>query len=151
MNSSALFLLKPHTRDLGGFSVRTARELRRTGAHLQGLQTWVALPKESELADPAFSHHPKATLPRISAPGVELRVVASSASRASRGTTSSSRSRRPEGKVNVRRAHEHLLFRSARHRCVIPHPFRFTSKITLHPLFLSRQSIWTSICSKSGR
>ncbi len=162
MNSSALFLLKPHTRDLGGFSVRrvlpgmphrmvgpfiffdhmgpadfapgtgidvrphphiglatvtylfqgeilhrdslgtvqaispgdvnwmtaghgivhserTARELRRTGTHLQGLQTWVALPKESELADPAFSHHPKATLPRISAPGVELRVVAGSA------------------------------------------------------------------------
>src|SRR5258706_9366304 len=162
MNSSALFLLKPHTRDLGGFSVRrvlpgvphrmvgpfiffdhmhpadfapgtgidvrphphiglatvtylfegeilhrdslgtvqsiapgdvnwmtaghgivhserTARELRRTGARLQGLQTWVALPKKNELAHPAFNHHPKATLPLISAPGVELRVVAGSA------------------------------------------------------------------------
>src|SRR2546423_13395799 len=60
-------------------SERTAPEPRRTGARLQGLQTWVALPKKNELADPAFSHHPKATLPLISAPGVELRVVAGSA------------------------------------------------------------------------
>src|SRR5438105_14720319 len=60
-------------------SERTAPELRRAGARLQGLQTWVALPKKNELVDPAFSHHPKATLPRISAPGVELRVVAGSA------------------------------------------------------------------------
>src|SRR5260370_40346 len=62
-------------------SERTAPELRRTGARMQGLQTWVALPKKNELADPAFSHHPKATLPLISAPGVELRVVAGSAFR----------------------------------------------------------------------
>src|SRR3979409_1805439 len=48
-------------------------------ARARGVQTWVALPKKSELADPAFSHHPKATLPLISAPGVELRVVAGSA------------------------------------------------------------------------
>ncbi len=60
-------------------SERTAPELRRTGARLQGLQTWVALPKKNELADPEFSHHPKATLPRISAPGLEMRVVAGSA------------------------------------------------------------------------
>jgi redox-sensitive bicupin YhaK (pirin superfamily) len=60
-------------------SERTAPELRRAGARMQGLQTWVALPRKSELAHPAFSHHPKATLPLISAPGVELRVVAGSA------------------------------------------------------------------------
>ncbi len=60
-------------------SERTAPELRRTGARMQGLQTWVALPKKNELADPAFSHHPKATLPLISAPGVELRIVAGNA------------------------------------------------------------------------
>jgi redox-sensitive bicupin YhaK (pirin superfamily) len=60
-------------------SERTAPEPRRTGARMQGLQTWVALPKRNELADPAFSHHPKATLPLISAPGVQLRVVAGSA------------------------------------------------------------------------
>ena len=46
-------------------SERTAPELRRAGARLQGLQTWVALPKKNELVDPAFSHHPKATLPRV--------------------------------------------------------------------------------------
>src|SRR5882757_7963812 len=34
-------------------SERTAPELRRTGARMQGLQTWVALPKKNELADPA--------------------------------------------------------------------------------------------------
>src|SRR5258706_7523774 len=60
-------------------SERTSPEPRRTGARMQGLQTWVALPKKNELADPAFSHHPKATLPLISAPGVELRVVAGNA------------------------------------------------------------------------
>ena len=60
-------------------SERTGPELRRAGARLQGLQTWVALPKKNEFADPAFSHHPKATLPVVSAPGVELRVVAGSA------------------------------------------------------------------------
>jgi redox-sensitive bicupin YhaK (pirin superfamily) len=57
-------------------SERTGLALRRAGARLQGLQTWVALPKGNELADPAFSHHPKATLPQVSAPGVELRIVA---------------------------------------------------------------------------
>ena len=59
-------------------SERTGLALRRAGARLQGLQTWVALPKANELADPAFSHHPKATLPQVSAPGVELRIVAGS-------------------------------------------------------------------------
>jgi hypothetical protein len=60
-------------------SERTGPELRRSGARLQGLQTWIALPKKSELAEPAFDHHPKEALPRLSAPGVELRVVAGSA------------------------------------------------------------------------
>jgi len=60
-------------------SERTGPELRRGGARLQGLQTWVALPKKNELAEPALDHYPKAALPRLSAPGVELRVVAGSA------------------------------------------------------------------------
>lgn len=60
-------------------SERTGPELRRNGARLQGLQTWVALPKSKELAEPGFSHHPKATLPIISAPELELRVVAGTA------------------------------------------------------------------------
>lgn len=60
-------------------SERTGPELRRSGARLQGLQTWVALPKKNEFAEPAFRHHPKSALPRVSAPGVEARVVAGSA------------------------------------------------------------------------
>jgi redox-sensitive bicupin YhaK (pirin superfamily) len=60
-------------------SERTGPELRASGARLQGLQTWVALPKKDESTEPAFRHHPKAALPRISAPGVELRIVAGSA------------------------------------------------------------------------
>jgi hypothetical protein len=60
-------------------SERTGPELRRNGARLQGLQTWVALPKKDEFVEPAFDHYPKAALPRLSGPGVELRVVAGSA------------------------------------------------------------------------
>jgi len=60
-------------------SERTAPELRRAGPRMHGIQTWVALPRASELAEPAFHHHPKAALPRVSAPGVELRVIAGTA------------------------------------------------------------------------
>jgi redox-sensitive bicupin YhaK (pirin superfamily) len=60
-------------------SERTGPELRASGARLQGLQTWVALPRKNEFAEPAYTHHPNATLPRVSAPGVELRIVAGSA------------------------------------------------------------------------
>jgi redox-sensitive bicupin YhaK (pirin superfamily) len=50
---------------------------QRAGEHpLHGLQTWVALPKSYEETDPAFHHHPAATLPRIERAGVLLRVVA---------------------------------------------------------------------------
>jgi hypothetical protein len=60
-------------------SERTGPELRRKGPRIHGIQTWVALPRASELAEPAFHHHPKAALPRVAAPGVELRVIAGSA------------------------------------------------------------------------
>ena len=60
-------------------SERTAPELRRTGPRMHGIQTWVALPRASELAEPAFHHHPEAALPRATAPGVELRVIAGTA------------------------------------------------------------------------
>ena len=60
-------------------SERTAPELRRAGLRMHGIQTWVALPRASEFAEPAFHHHPRATLPRVSAPGVELRVIAGTA------------------------------------------------------------------------
>ncbi len=57
-------------------SERTAPELRAQGQLVHGIQAWVALPKESEEREPAFFHHPAATLPVVSRPGVELRVVA---------------------------------------------------------------------------
>jgi redox-sensitive bicupin YhaK (pirin superfamily) len=60
-------------------SERTAPELRRTGPRVHGIQTWVALPRASELAEPAFRHHPKAALPRVSAAGAEMRVIAGTA------------------------------------------------------------------------
>jgi redox-sensitive bicupin YhaK (pirin superfamily) len=60
-------------------SERTGPEARRTGARVQGIQTWVALPKANEFAEPAFSHHAKSALPRVTAKGVELRVIAGSA------------------------------------------------------------------------
>ena len=60
-------------------SERTAPDLRRAGPRMHGIQTWVALPRASELAEPAFHHHPEAALPRASAPGVELRVIAGAA------------------------------------------------------------------------
>ena len=60
-------------------SERTPVEDRATGLTMHGIQTWVALPRASELAEPEFHHHAEATLPRVSEPGVELRVVAGTA------------------------------------------------------------------------
>jgi redox-sensitive bicupin YhaK (pirin superfamily) len=60
-------------------SERTAPGLRRSGPRVHGIQTWVALPRASELAEPAFHHHPNDTLPRVVSPGVELRVIAGTA------------------------------------------------------------------------
>jgi redox-sensitive bicupin YhaK (pirin superfamily) len=60
-------------------SERTGPEPRRTGARVQGIQTWIALPKANEFAEPAFSHHAKSALPRVTAKGVELRVIAGNA------------------------------------------------------------------------
>jgi redox-sensitive bicupin YhaK (pirin superfamily) len=60
-------------------SERTAAEQRRKGPRLHGIQTWVALPRANELVEPGFHHHPQATLPRLSAGGAELRIVAGTA------------------------------------------------------------------------
>jgi redox-sensitive bicupin YhaK (pirin superfamily) len=60
-------------------SERTPDELRESGSALHGIQTWVALPKEHEQAPASFEHHPAATLPVISMPGITLRVIAGTA------------------------------------------------------------------------
>ncbi len=52
---------------------------RREGDRLHGLQAWVALPTESEEADPAFSHHAGADLPQWQEAGVHGRLIAGSA------------------------------------------------------------------------
>jgi len=57
-------------------SERTPPELRAAGPGVHGIQTWVALPRESEEAAPSFSHHPQATLPVIEPPGATVRVIA---------------------------------------------------------------------------
>ena len=60
-------------------SERTAADERVAGHRLHGLQTWVALPKSHELAEPTFSHHPATSLPRVVLPGVEMRLIAGTA------------------------------------------------------------------------
>ncbi|WP_151636445.1 pirin family protein [Noviherbaspirillum aerium] len=60
-------------------SERSPERLRESGGTLQGIQTWVALPKSDERAEPAFEHHPAASLPVIQYPGVNMRLIAGSA------------------------------------------------------------------------
>jgi redox-sensitive bicupin YhaK (pirin superfamily) len=57
-------------------SERTPQRLRGVDHPFHGLQTWVALPREHEEAEPAFAHHPKATLPVLGGDGVTLTIVA---------------------------------------------------------------------------
>jgi hypothetical protein len=60
-------------------SERTGDELRRRGSRVHGIQTWVALPRSAEETEPAFFHHPAASLPEIRSPGVVARVIAGTA------------------------------------------------------------------------
>jgi redox-sensitive bicupin YhaK (pirin superfamily) len=57
-------------------SERTPLDLRGAPHPVHGMQTWVALPRSFEETDPAFFHHPAASLPNITRPGVALRVIA---------------------------------------------------------------------------
>jgi redox-sensitive bicupin YhaK (pirin superfamily) len=57
-------------------SERTPPELRKAGASVHGIQTWVALPRASEEAEPSFFHHPQASLPVVEPPGATVRVIA---------------------------------------------------------------------------
>jgi len=60
-------------------SERTPHDLRQSGGRMQGIQTWVALPKPMERCEPAFVHHPAATLPVIELPGARMRLIAGAA------------------------------------------------------------------------
>ena len=52
---------------------------RAHGAHMQGIQAWVALPEEHEEDAPAFYHHEGAELPEWNEDGVKGRLIAGAA------------------------------------------------------------------------
>ena len=60
-------------------SERTDQALRTRANCLFGIQSWVALPKASEEAAPAFVHHPGASLPVAEDGGFRLRLIAGGA------------------------------------------------------------------------
>jgi hypothetical protein len=60
-------------------SERSSAERRANGQKLHGIQAWVALPQAYETGEPAFFHHPVASLPEIERPGVRMRLIAGSA------------------------------------------------------------------------
>lgn len=60
-------------------SERTPHEERASGQRLHGIQTWVALPVEHEQAEPAFVHHPAASLPVFDLGGAQMRLLAGEA------------------------------------------------------------------------
>jgi hypothetical protein len=57
-------------------SERTGADLRKRGVSMDGIQSWLALPRASEETAPSFRHHPKASLPARDADGVALRLIA---------------------------------------------------------------------------
>jgi len=60
-------------------SERTGSEARQSGARLDGLQLWVALPLRHEETDPEFLHHPARDLPAVDITGARVRVLAGTA------------------------------------------------------------------------
>lgn len=57
-------------------SERTSQEERQhRGARLFGIQTWVALPRQTEEIEPAFNHHGAGDLPVIRDKGAEVRLI----------------------------------------------------------------------------
>ncbi len=60
-------------------SERTPEPERSRGSKMEGIQLWVALPKEAEEVEPSFKHHPKETLPEFEINGVKLKLLLGSA------------------------------------------------------------------------
>lgn len=52
---------------------------RMNGAHMHGIQAWVALPGEDEEIDPGFWHHPAESLPAWTELGLRGRMIAGAA------------------------------------------------------------------------
>ena len=53
--------------------------LRREGGHMDGIQAWVALPREDEECEPSFAHHGTGDLPAYESGGLRARLVAGEA------------------------------------------------------------------------
>jgi redox-sensitive bicupin YhaK (pirin superfamily) len=60
-------------------SERTPQAARASGAHVHGIQSWVALPDGHEDGEPTFVHHAASTLPTHAHDGVETTVIAGDA------------------------------------------------------------------------
>ncbi len=52
---------------------------RREGGHTDGIQAWIALPKDQEETDPSFTHHAASALPQLDEGGARLRLIAGEA------------------------------------------------------------------------
>ncbi|HTN10566.1 MAG TPA: pirin family protein [Acetobacteraceae bacterium] len=59
-------------------SERTAAETRLAPHRIQGIQSWIALPKAHEETAPGFSHHGVEALPAVTDRGVSLRLIVGS-------------------------------------------------------------------------
>jgi redox-sensitive bicupin YhaK (pirin superfamily) len=59
-------------------SERTPQEMRLSGSELFGIQSWVAMPKRYEEADPAFAHHGADELPIVEGEGKRVRLITGS-------------------------------------------------------------------------
>lgn len=59
-------------------SERTPQEMRLSGSHLFGIQSWVALPEKYEESPPAFAHHGTHELPVIKGEGKHVRLITGS-------------------------------------------------------------------------
>jgi redox-sensitive bicupin YhaK (pirin superfamily) len=57
-------------------SERSKPELRARGGIMDGIQTWVALPREHEEVDPCFAHHDADALPRFEEGGAHGTLIA---------------------------------------------------------------------------
>ena len=60
-------------------SERTPPDVRARGGRLDGIQSWVALPKAREDDAPRFEHHAAESLPEVERDGARLRVLAGNA------------------------------------------------------------------------
>lgn len=56
-------------------SERTPPEERANGHTLEGLQCWIALPREHEETAPSFFHHPVTTMPKFHEQGADCRLL----------------------------------------------------------------------------